>query len=239
MPQQADDAIDTLVSGEYAAGFVTDIDTETFPPGLDEKVVRAISAKKEEPGWMTDWRLDAYRRWTAMRTPRWAHVHFPEIDFQAISYFAAPRGEKPASLAEVDPELLRTYDKLGIPLHEQAMLAGVENAGGVEGPENARAAVAVDAVFDSVSIATTFKEQLKDAGVIFCAISEAIRDYPDLVRKYLGSVVPRSDNFYAALNSAVFSDGSFVYVPKNTRCRWNCPRTSASTPRTPGSSSAP
>ena len=208
--ERTDDAIDTLVSSEYAAGFVTDIDTETFPPGLDEDVVRAISAKKEEPSWMTEWRLEAYRGWRAMTPPRWAHVHFPEIDFESISYFAAPKGDKPKSLEEVDPELLRTYDRLGIPLHEQAMLAGVENA--------ERTPVAVDAVFDSVSIATTFKEQLREAGVVFCSMAEAIREHPDLVQRYLGTVVPRSDNFYAALNSAVFSDGSFVYVPKGTRC---------------------
>ena len=208
--ERTGDAIDTLVSSEYAAGFVTDIDTETFPPGLDESVVRAISAKKEEPAWMTEWRLEAYRGWRAMTPPRWAHVHFPEIDFESISYFAAPRGDKPASLDEVDPELLRTYDRLGIPLHEQAMLAGVQDAG--------RPPVAVDAVFDSVSIATTFKEQLQGAGVIFCSMAEAVREHPDLVQRYLGTVVPRSDNFYAALNSAVFSDGSFVYVPKGTRC---------------------
>ena len=208
--ERTGDAIDTLVSSEYAAGFVTDIDTETFPPGLDESVVRAISAKKEEPAWMTEWRLEAYRGWRAMTPPRWAHVHFPEIDFEGISYFAAPKGDKPKSLEEVDPELLRTYDRLGIPLHEQAMLAGVDNA--------ERTPVAVDAVFDSVSIATTFKEQLRDAGVVFCSMAEAVREHPELVQRYLGTVVPRSDNFYAALNSAVFSDGSFVYVPKGTRC---------------------
>ncbi len=203
--------INALVEREYAAGFVTDIAAETLPPGLDEGVVRAISAKKGEPEWMTEWRLDAYRRWRKMRPPRWAHVRFPDIDYQAISYYSAPTGDKPKSLDEVDPELLRTYEKLGIPLHERAKLAGVEGA-------DESAPVAVDAVFDSVSIATTFKEELRDAGVVFCSIAEAIREHPELVRRYLGSVVPKPDNFYAALNSAVFSDGSFVYIPKHTRC---------------------
>ena len=197
---------------EYAAGFVTEIEADTLPPGLDEQVVRAISAKKDEPSWMTQWRLDALRRWQRMPTPRWAHVQFPDIDFQSISYFSAPKGTAPASLDEVDPEVLRTYEKLGIPLHERAALAGVE------APAGTTSNVAVDAIFDSVSVATTFKERLAEAGVIFCSMSEAIREHPDLVRKYLGSVVPKPDNFYAALNSAVFSDGSFVYVPKNTRC---------------------
>ena len=199
-----------LVEREYAAGFVTDVESETLPPGLNEGVVRAISNKKEEPDWMTEWRLDAYRRWCAMQPPRWAHVQFPDIDYQAISYYSAPKGDRPKSLDEVDPELLRTYEKLGIPLHERAALAGVE---GADAP-----AVAVDAVFDSVSIATTFKDQLRDAGVVFCSMAEAIQEHPELVRKYLGSVVPKPDNFYAALNSAVFSDGSFVYIPKHTRC---------------------
>ena len=209
----ADTDVDALISAsrEYEAGFVTEIDTETFPPGVNAAIVKAISARKEEPAWMTDWRLEAFEKWQAMTPPRWAHVHFPEIDFQAISYFAAPKGDAPKSLDEVDPELLLTYEKLGIPLHERAALAGV-----VEDPD--RPPVAVDAVFDSVSVATTFKETLAEAGVIFCSISEAIREHPDLVRRYLGSVVPRTDNFYAALNSAVFSDGSFVYIPKNTRC---------------------
>ena len=199
-----------LVEREYAAGFVTDVESETLPPGLNEGVVRAISNKKDEPAWMTEWRLDAYRRWCAMRPPRWAHVQFPDIDYQAISYYSAPKGDRPKSLDEVDPELLRTYEKLGIPLHERAALAGVE---GADAP-----AVAVDAVFDSVSIATTFKDQLREAGVVFCSMAEAIQEHPELVRKYLGSVVPKPDNFYAALNSAVFSDGSFVYIPKHTRC---------------------
>ena len=211
MAQSAE--LNALVDREYAAGFVTDIEAETLPPGLDESVVRTISAKKDEPEWMTEWRLDAYRRWRRMQPPRWAHVQFPDIDFEAISYYSAPKGDKPKSLDEVDPELLRTYEKLGIPLHERAVLAGVENAAAAPSPS-----VAVDAVFDSVSIATTFKDDLRKAGVIFCSIAEAIRQHPELVRKYLGSVVPKPDNFYAALNSAVFSDGSFVYIPKHTRC---------------------
>ena len=200
----ANSPIDTLVNREYSAGFVTNIDEDKLPPGLDEDVVRFISAKKDEPDWLTEWRLAAYRHWRAMTPPTWAHVDFPPIDFEAISYYAAPKSDadKPASLDEVDPELLRTYEKLGIPLHEQEMLAGV----------------AVDAVFDSVSITTTFKDKLAEAGVIFCSISEAVREHPELVRKYLASVVPVRDNFYAALNSAVFSDGSFVYVPKGVRC---------------------
>ena len=203
--------LDTLVDREYAAGFVTEIEAETLPPGLDEGVVRTISAKKGEPEWMTEWRLDAYRRWRKMQPPRWAHMQFPDIDYEAISYYSAPKGNKPKSLDEVDPELLRTYEKLGIPLHERAALAGVEDAA-------AHPPVAVDAVFDSVSIATTFKDKLREVGVVFCSIAEAIREHPELVRQYLGSVVPKPDNFYAALNSAVFSDGSFVYIPKHTRC---------------------
>ena len=199
-----------LVDQEYRAGFTTDVEADTLPPGLDEAVVYYISEKKREPAWMTDWRLAAYRAWREMRPPEWAHVHFPPIDFEAISYYSAPKSlqDGPKSLDEVDPELLRTYEKLGIPLHEQEALAGVARAGNV----------AVDAVFDSVSIATTFKDKLKEAGVIFCPISEAVQEHPDLVQKYLGSVVPQRDNFYAALNSAVFSDGSFVYVPKGVRC---------------------
>jgi len=204
--------LDDIARREYAAGFVTDIESETLPPGLDEGVVRAISAKKGEPEWMTEWRLDALRRWEEMDPPRWAHVQFPDIDFQGISYFSAPKGDAPKSLDEVDPELLRTYEKLGIPLHERAKLAGVRDSG-QDRPE-----IAVDAVFDSVSIATTNKKKLAEAGVVFCSMSEAIREHPELVRKYLGSVVPKPDNFYSALNSAVFSDGSFVYVPKHTRC---------------------
>ena len=206
--------LDPLLNREYAAGFVTAIESETLPPGLDETVVRAISRKNEEPSWLTEWRLDALRRWRRMRHPRWAHVQFPDIDFQAISYYSAPKGERPKSLDDVDPELLRTYEKLGIPLHERAKLAGVEGADATTGPPS----VAVDAVFDSVSIATTFKDKLTEAGVVFCSMTEAVREHPELVRKYLGTVVPKPDNFYAALNSAVFSDGSFVYVPKHTRC---------------------
>ncbi len=203
-------AVEDLVGAEYSAGFISEVDAETIPRGLDESVVRFISAKKSEPEWLTDWRLEALRLWQEMTPPEWAHVRFPEIDFQDISYYSAPKkpGTGPTSLDDVDPELLRTYEKLGIPLHEQEMLAGVEQ----------RTPVAVDAVFDSVSITTTFKEKLAEAGVIFCPISEAVRDHPELVRKYLGTVVPQRDNFYATLNSAVFSDGSFVYVPPGVRC---------------------
>ena len=202
---------DDFVGKQYSAGFVTQIDHETLPPGLDDEVVRRISAIKQEPDWLLEWRLDALSRWRDMSEPTWAHVDFEPIDYQSISYFSAPSGEKPKSLDEVDPELLATYEKLGIPLHEQEVLAGVEGA-------SVQNRVAVDAVFDSVSIATTFKETLKQDGVIFCSFSEAVHDHPDLVKKYLGSVVPKSDNFYAALNSAVFSDGSFVYVPPDVRC---------------------
>ena len=195
---------DDLAQSEYQAGFVTDIDSETLPPGLSEDVVRALSAKKGEPGWMTDWRLKAYRHWLTMKEPSWSNVRYNPIDYQAISYYSAPRQRKdaPKSLEDVDPKLLETYEKLGVPLHERAKLAGV----------------AVDAVFDSVSVATTFKAKLKEAGVLFCSFSEAVREHPELVRKYLGSVVPATDNFFAALNSAVFSDGSFVFVPKGVRC---------------------
>ena len=194
-----------LLKRDYTEGFVTEIDSETLPPGLDENVIETISKKKQEPEWMLQWRLDAYRRWGDMTPPKWAHLHHPPVDFQDISYYSAPK-QKPLldSLDDVDPKLLETYEKLGIPIDEQKMLAGVK--------------VAVDAVFDSVSVATTFKQTLLDAGVIFCPISEALRDYPELVKPYLGSVVPSGDNFYAALNSAVFSDGSFVYVPKGVRC---------------------
>ena len=196
--------IESLVNQRYKHGFVTDIETDALPPGLDEDVIRTISARKNEPDWMLDWRLRAYRQWLSMRNPEWAHVHYPPIDYQEISYFAAPKSDadRPKSLDEVDPKLLETYDKLGIPLHERARLAGV----------------AVDAVFDSVSVTTTFKEKLSEAGVIFCSFSEAVENHPELVKKYLGSVVPQRDNFFAALNSAVFSDGSFVYVPKGVRC---------------------
>ena len=196
--------VEELVASDYQHGFVTDIEADTVPPGLDEDVVCAISLKKREPEFMREWRLKAYRHWLTMNEPRWATVHHPPIDYQAISYYSAPRRpeDAPKSLDEVDPELLRTYEKLGIPLEEQKALAGV----------------AVDAVFDSVSVATTFKEKLAEAGVIFCSMSEAVRDYPELVQEYMGSVVPHTDNYFAALNSAVFTDGTFVYVPKGVRC---------------------
>ncbi len=196
--------INELIKNEYEAGFVTDIESETLPPGINEDVIRFISKKKNEPEWLLEWRLKAFNIWKEMDVPKWAHVHYPEIDFQAVSYYSAPKSmdDKPKSLDEVDPELLRTYEKLGIPLHEQEILAGV----------------AVDVVFDSVSVATTFREKLKEAGVIFMPISEAVHEHPELVKKYMGSVVPQKDNYYAALNSAVFSDGSFVYIPKGVRC---------------------
>jgi Fe-S cluster assembly protein SufB len=203
------DAVRDLESARYSAGFVTDIEQEFAPRGLSEDTVRFISAKKDEPAWMLEWRLEAFRRWLTMTEPTWAMVHYPKIDYQDATYFAAPRNAaKYKSLDEVDPEILETYKKLGIPLREQATLLGVEGA-----PR-----VAVDAVFDSVSVITTFKEELARAGVIFCSMSEAVREHGDLVRKYLGSVVPVSDNFFATLNSAVFSDGSFVYVPPGVRC---------------------
>ncbi len=194
--------IDQTIQQEYKYGFVTDIEQEKIPPGLNEDVVRLISQKKNEPQWLTEWRLKAFRHWKNMTEPKWANVDYPQIDFQSISYFAAPKKKKLSSLDEVDPELLETYEKLGIPLEEQKMLSGV----------------AVDAVFDSVSVATTFREDLKKQGIIFCSFSEAVQDYPELIKKYLGSVVPYTDNYYAALNSAVFSDGSFCYIPKGTRC---------------------
>lgn len=196
--------VESLIKQDYAAGFHSNIASDTLPPGLNEDTVRFISAKKGEPQWMLDWRLKAFRAWLEMDEPTWAHVHYPEIDFQAISYFSAPKSmaDKPKSLDEVDPELIATYKKLGIPLHEQEMLAGV----------------AVDAVFDSVSVVTTYRAKLEEAGVIFCPISEAVHRCPELIQKYLGSVVPQKDNYYAALNSAVFSDGSFVYIPKGVRC---------------------
>ncbi|MXZ81264.1 MAG: Fe-S cluster assembly protein SufB [Gammaproteobacteria bacterium] len=201
----ADKELASLAQREYKEGFVTDIDADTLPPGLDEDVIRTISRKKEEPEFLLEWRLDAYRRWLDMEEPGWPHLHYPKIDFQQISYFSAPKQKKLLdSLDEVDPKLLETYEKLGIPLDEQKALAGVK--------------VAVDAVFDSVSVVTTFKETLAEAGVIFCPLSEAVKEHPDLVQKYLGSVVPAGDNYYAALNSAVFSEGSFVYVPKGVRC---------------------
>ncbi|TAK53846.1 MAG: Fe-S cluster assembly protein SufB [Gammaproteobacteria bacterium] len=196
--------LETLVGKKYQHGFVTDIESDTLPPGLDEDVIRLISTRKAEPQFMLDWRLKAFRRWQRMTEPAWARVHYPPIDFQAISYYSAPKrtADGPKSLDEVDPKLLETYEKLGIPLHERARLAGV----------------AVDAVFDSVSVATTFRERLATAGVLFCPISEALQRYPELIERYLGTVVPVGDNFYAALNSAVFTDGSFVYVPKGVRC---------------------
>lgn len=193
---------------QYKYGFVTDIESEKAPKGLDEDTVRFISAKKNEPAWMLEWRLEAFRRWKTMQEPTWARVHYPKIDYQDLYYYSAPKKQAgPASLDEVDPEILKTYEKLGIPLREQEMLAGVKKSN-----------VAVDAVFDSVSVVTTFKEELKKAGVIFGSISDAIREHPELVRQYLGSVVPVTDNFFATLNSAVFSDGSFVYIPKGVRC---------------------
>jgi Fe-S cluster assembly protein SufB len=193
--------IERALERKYSAGFVTDIESDTIAKGLSEDVVRFISAKKNEPPWMTDWRLAAYRHWLTMTPPDWAKLSIAPIDFQAISYFAAPK-KKYASLDEVDPKLLETYDKLGVPLHERARLAGV----------------AVDAVFDSVSVGTTFKKELAEKGVIFCSFSEAVQEHPELVRQYLGSVVPQGDNYFAALNSAVFSDGSFVYIPPGVRC---------------------
>jgi len=203
----ATNTVELLTNQEYKYGFITEIEAETMPPGLNEDVVRLISAKKGEPEWLLEWRLKAYRYWDKLEKseaePKWANIHYPPIDYQGIRYYAAPKmNQRPKSLDEVDPELLRTYERLGIPLQEQGMLAGV----------------AVDAVFDSVSVATTFKEKLAELGIIFCSFSEAVEKHPDLVRKYLGSVVPYTDNFFAVLNSAVFSDGSFCYVPKGVRC---------------------
>src|SRR5947209_8761478 len=197
-------SMETLANQEYKWGFVTDIEADTVPPGLNEDTIRLISARKNEPEFMLDWRLKAYRQWLKMKEPTWANVHYPPIDYQNIIYYSAPKTNKdgPKSLDEVDPQLLATYEKLGIPLHERELLAGV----------------AVDAVFDSVSVATTFKEKLSELGIIFCSFSEAVQNHPDLVQKYLGTVVPASDNFFAALNAAVFSDGSFCYIPKGVRC---------------------
>src|SRR5437773_8144214 len=196
--------LETLIARGYQHGFVTEIDADTVAPGLNEDVVRLISRKKQEPAFLTEWRLKALRHWLTMREPHWAHVRFAPIDYQAISYYSAPRAQKdgPKSLDEVDPKLLETYEKLGVPLHERARLAGV----------------AVDAVFDSVSVGTTFRAKLAEVGVIFCSFSDAVREHPELVEKYLGTVVPYTDNFFAALNSAVFSDGSFCYIPKGVRC---------------------
>jgi len=202
--KNSDDSIEQLANREYKWGFVTDIEADAIPPGLDEDVIRLISAKKEEPGFMLEWRLRAFRHWLTLREPSWAQLRYDPIDYQSIVYFSAPKSRQdgPQSLDEVDPELLRTYEKLGIPLEEQKMLAGV----------------AIDAVFDSVSVATTFREKLAEMGVIFCSFSEAVREHSDLVRSWLGSVVPYTDNFFAALNSAVFSDGSFVYIPRGVHC---------------------
>ena len=194
--------VEILATQEYKYGFVTDIEQETVPPGLNEDVIRLISAKKHEPEWLTEWRLKAFRHWLTMKEPTWANVKYGPIDYQSIRYFSAPKGRGTKKPGEIDPELLRTYDKLGIPLRERELLAGV----------------AVDAVFDSVSVATTFKAKLGELGIIFCSFSEAVHEHPELVRKYLGSVVPYTDNFFATLNSAVFSDGSFAYVPKGVRC---------------------
>ena len=199
------EVIDQFVEQEYKWGFYTDVETDTLPPGLNEDVIRHISAKKEEPEWLLDWRLKAFRHWQTMDEPRWPHVKYEPIDYQGISYYSAPGAkdkDRPKSLDEVDPKLLETYDKLGVPLHERERLAGV----------------AVDAVFDSVSVGTTHQEELAKHGVIFCSFSEAVRDHPELIKKYLGTVVPYTDNFFATLNSAVFSDGSFVYIPKGVRC---------------------
>ena len=200
--------IQSLAGEKYKYGFSTDIDSEKAPKGLNEDIIRFISAKKEEPEWLLEWRLDAFERWLTMSEPEWAMVDYPQIDYQDLYYYSAPKSmdDRPETLDEVDPELLRTYEKLGIPLSEQEVLAGVKNR------------VAVDAVFDSVSVATTFREELATAGVIFCSFSEAVKEHPELVKKYLGTVVPKSDNYFTALNSAVFSDGSFVYIPPNTRC---------------------
>ena len=201
-PEKGNQIIEEAAQADYKYGFVTDIETEVIPKGLDEGVVRRISALKGEPEWLLEFRLKAYRHWLTLKAPTWGHVHVPEIDYQAISYYAAPRRKAADDKKEIDPELKKTFDKLGIPLEEQMRLSGM----------------AVDAVMDSVSVKTTYRERLAELGVIFCSISEAVKDYPDLVRKYLGKVVPYTDNFYAALNSAVFSDGSFVYIPKGVRC---------------------
>ena len=215
--------IEELANQEYQYGFVTEVEAETLPKGLNEEVVRLISEKKREPAWLLEWRLKAYRTWLTMTEPTWQNVRYPVIDYQNIIYYSAPK-KRPTlnSLDEVDPEIRATFEKLGIPLEEQKLFAGV----------------AVDAVFDSVSVGTTFKKKLGDLGIIFCSFSEAVEEHPALVRKYLGTVVPYTDNFFATLNSAVFSDGSFAYIPQGVRCPWSCPRISASTPRTPVSSNA-
>ena len=224
--QQTIEQVKALDVDQYKYGFETKIESVKAPKGLDESTVRFISDKKSEPAWMLEWRLEAFRRWKAMEEPTWAKVDYPKIDFQDLYYYSAPKGtEGPKSLDEVDPELLKTYAKLGIPLKEQELLAGVRKPGekseldlDADGYQQMAGKVAIDAVFDSVSVATTFRKELAKAGVIFCSISEALREHPDLVKKYLGSVVPQTDNFYAALNSAVFSDGSFVYIPEGVRC---------------------
>ncbi|MGQ0503034.1 MAG: Fe-S cluster assembly protein SufB [Panacagrimonas sp.] len=207
--ESVQDLVTRRTAQAYSAGFITDVESETSTPGLSEDTIRLISARKNEPSWLLDFRLKAYRRWLKMTEPKWAHVHYPPVDFQSISYWSAPKSmkDRPKSLDEVDPKLLETYAKLGIPLREQEMLAGVVSQ-----------QVAVDVVFDSVSVGTTFRKKLAEAGVIFCSISEAVHDHPELVKKYLGSVVPFGDNFYAALNTAVFTDGSFVFIPKGVRC---------------------
>ncbi len=194
--------LDNLVSQPYKHGFVTDIESETAPKGLNEDIIRMISAKKSEPEWLLEFRLKAYRHWLTMTEPKWPNVNYPQIDFQAISYYAAPKPKLKKSMDEVDPELLKTFEKLGVPVHERAALAGV----------------AVDVIFDSVSVTTTYKEKLAEVGIIFCSISEAVHNHPELVKKYMGSVVPTGDNFYAALNSAVFTDGSFCFIPKGVKC---------------------
>src|SRR6516165_1997606 len=215
--QETVDRVRRIDVDQYRYGFETLIESEKAPKGLSEETVRFISAKKSEPAWMLEWRLEAYRRWLTMTEPTWARVNYPKIDYQDIHYYAAPKPKKQiSSLDEIDPEILKTYEKLGIPLREVAVLEGVEPRVGEMGADKRK--IAVDAVFDSVSVATTFKDELKKAGVIFMPISEAIREHPELVKKYLGSVVPTSDNFFATLNSAVFSDGSFVYVPPGVRC---------------------
>jgi Fe-S cluster assembly protein SufB len=205
MKTKEDKTLEGLPEGDYKYGFVTDIESDSLPPGLNEDVVREISLRKEEPEWLTEWRVKAYRHWTTLESPTWANVKFPDIDYQAVSYYSAPKQkiDMPKSLDEVDPELLETYEKLGIPLREQEMLSGM---------------VAVDAVFDSVSVATTFKGKLEEMGIIFCSFSEAVKEHPELVKQYLGTVVPYKDNYFATLNSAVFSDGSFCYIPKGVRC---------------------
>jgi Fe-S cluster assembly protein SufB len=200
----ASETIENLVKQDYKYGFVTDVETESAPPGLNEDIIRLISTRKKEPQWLTDWRLKAYRHWLTLKAPTWQFVKYPPINFQDITYYSAPKqkGNAPKNLSEVDPKLLETYEKLGVPLQERARLAGV----------------AVDAVFDSVSVGTTYREQLAEKGIIFCSFSEAVQHHPDLVKKYLGSVVPYTDNFYAALNAAVFTDGSFCFIPKGVRC---------------------